>query len=136
MNDEAVTPVAAPVTPKAAPKTKKKNVKKAAPVAKLSKNGRGRSAKDGLRAPQYRILKALSKSNRAMTKPEIAAKSEVDPTKMGEYLGPRDGETKKAQKRYPFPGLFELGMVRESLNEEGAAVRAWVITSKGRKALA
>lgn len=115
--------------PETPPKTGKgKKSEKETPAQRLP----GRAKKTGLRDPQIRLLKALTKAKSPLTKKEAAEAANVDPTKTGEYIGPRDGETAKAAARYPFPGLFELGYVKVEKFETGPAV--CTITAKGRQA--
>lgn len=122
---------------KATPKT----ADRAAPGA-LSKGAHLASKPDekGLRLDQVRVLRALSKSKRALTKPETAEAAGIDPTKTGVYIGPRKGESPRTSERWAFPGLVELGYVRLTLTRpetDGAKGRTAVeITAAGRKALA
>lgn len=109
------TPVA---TPKAKPAKK--------PVAKKPS-----APKKDLRKPQYRILKALSKAGKGMTRAQIAEKAPVDTASCVEYLGSHDAAVRKANDAKHFPSLITLGMVKAEEQEEGAVT--YTITAKGRE---
>lgn len=121
------------VAKKTAPKKAVKKVAKKA-TKKTTAAKAPRAKKEGLRAAQVRILHVLGKAKQPLTKVELAEKAETDPTKMGVFVGPRDGESKTTSERWPFPGLYELGYVKVEQFEEyrGQVV---TITAKGRKAL-
>jgi|SRR6185369_4445548 len=86
--------------------------------------------KAGLRKPQYRILKALSKKS-PMTRSEIAGKAPVDIAACVEYIGSSDTAVRKANDKKHFPSLITLGLVKFA-NDEDATGASYEITAKGR----
>lgn len=146
MTTETTTTEATPATPsrvkktvatKTATKTAKKATKKAtpkkAPVKKASKpSANGEAKEKGVNKPQLRILQALAKINKRISKKELAEKSQVDPTKMGVFVGPRDNESAATSERWPFPGLVELGLVKVDQHEDERG-HYCTITAKGKK---
>lgn len=88
-----------------------------------------------LRKPQIKILHALCKSRRMLSRKQIAAKSGVDPTKIGDYAGPRPfNQSEKAQSRWNFPALVSLGLVYvEQHDVSGKDLMLYSITDKGRR---
>ncbi len=119
------TPVAAPETqaPKKAPR--KKAVKKA-PAAKREK-------KDGLRKPQVRILKALAKSGKPLTRAQIAEKASCDVAGMVEWIGSADPEVRTANDKKHFPSLVSLGLVKQEQHDvDGRDVVVYAVTAKGK----
>lgn len=120
------------------PPAKGKGKGKATPTVKTERAPR--AIKEGLRKPQIEILRALSKAKKPMTRPEIAVASEVDPTKIGDYAGPRPADrTEAAKARYPFPCLCELKYVKAESSrpatDGGRTQNVYTITAAGRIAL-
>lgn len=65
-----------------------------------------------LRKPQAAILACLEASDRWMSRNEIAYQSGVDPTKIGDYAGPRPfTQSEKTKTRWGFPTLIALDLV-------------------------
>jgi len=147
------TPPAAPKTapakkpapkPKAAPSpTPKKPAAKSAPKAKgetkpsekakPSTNGHAKAG--GLRGPQVRVLVALSKSNKPLTRVQIADKAKVDQAALVEYVGSADKARREANDKKHFPSLLSLGLVRaDDAEVDGREVVVYQVTAKGRTA--
>lgn len=142
MTTETTTPVAAPAAAKPAKAPKAKTAKSKKPAAKKAAKGKKptkkaerkpREKKEGLRKVQVAVLRVLAKAGKPMTKKAVAEKAETDPSKMGVYIGPREGESQHTSETWNFPGLYELGFVRIEKHEGEPAVCS--ITAKGRKAL-
>lgn len=135
----AAQPKKAPAK-KAAPKkapAKKSPAKKATKAkAKAERNGAPRAKKDGLRKPQLRILSALKKSSRPMTRTDIAKKAPVDQAACVEYIGSHDPDVRKANDSKHFPSLITLGLVKaEQHDVDGRDTVMYSLTAKGRQAL-
>lgn len=107
-----------------APKTTKK-------AAKPSANGHAK--KTGLRDPQIRILKALSKASGPLNRKALSKKAPVDLAFCTEYIGSVKDDIRKANDKKNFPSLITLGLVRPEVDEEDGIVYA--ITAKGKAAL-
>lgn len=138
----ATTPAVKKVVKKVVPATKKvtkkaaakKVVKKTAKKTAAAVEKAPRARKEGLRKTQVEILRVLSKQKEPITKARVAELAEADPTKMGVFIGPRDGESAKTSATFPFPGLVELGFAKVELREETGRAQVVTITAKGRKA--
>lgn len=115
-------------TPAAAPK----NTTKAPKAGKPETNGHAK--KEGLRAPQVRILAALKKSGKAMTRNQLSEKAPVDLAMCTEYIGSTDADKRKANDAKHFPSLISLGYVKFG-NGEDAGGTVVEITKSGIKAL-
>lgn len=87
-----------------------------------------------LRGPQVRILEALSKSNKPLSRAEIAKKAKTDLAGLTEQIGSSDPARRKANDKKHFPSLLTLGYLKEGQDKETNAV-LYVITASGRKAL-
>lgn len=89
--------------------------------------------KEGLRKPQIRILAALKKATKPLTRAEIAVKAPVDVAMCVEYIGSADPEVRKANDAKHWKSLITLGFVRLMNDEE----RGWIheITASGKAAL-
>lgn len=96
-----------------------------------------RAKKDGLRGPQIRILQTLARNSRPLSRKQIAEKAGVDPTKIGDYAGPRpDSQSFETAEKWPFPDLHTAKLVRvEQHDIDGRDVLCYTITAAGRKAL-
>jgi hypothetical protein len=92
--------------------------------------------KKQLRGPQEEILKALASSSKPLTRLEIAEKSGVDFSKIGDYAGPRPkDQSEETRARWPFPDLYALKMVYiEVIEVGGKQVQVYEITDRGEKA--
>lgn len=112
---------------------KARATKKAKAAAKPSANGHS----DGLRKPQVRILKALSRNTRGLTRAQIAEKAEV-PVAMTDWVGPTDSkEINACDKKYGFKSLLSLGLIKiEQDDVNGKDVFKFFITAKGAKTAA
>ena len=89
-----------------------------------------------LRRPQVRILAALAKDKRAMTRQQLADKASVDYAGCVEYLGSYDPTKRKANDKKHFPSLVSLGHVKaEQHDVDGRVVVVYSITPKGKTAL-
>ncbi len=123
--------------PKAAP-APKKPVSKPAPKAKADAkpptNGHAKAG-GGLRGPQVRVLVALSKSNKPLTRVQIADKAKVDQAALVEYVGSADKARREANDKKHFPSLLSLGLVRaDDAEVDGREVVVYQVTAKGRTA--
>jgi hypothetical protein len=108
---------------------------KAAPKAAAKPAANGATKKEGLRKAQVRILKALLKAGRALTRKELAEKAPVDVAACVEYVGSSDPDRRAANDTKHFPSLVTLGYVRFG-NPEEAGGTCYEITAKGRAAAA
>lgn len=140
--------VSAEVAPKAAKKkaakkapakkAAKKTAKAAKPAKKAAKKAdkAPRARKEGLRNPQVRILKALSKG-KSLTRAEIAEKAPVDVATCVEYIGSHDDAKRIANDKKHFPSLLTLKYVKAEQHDEGGHdVVRYAITAAGKAALA
>ena len=110
---------------------KKAPAKKAAKKA-ASKESAPRSKKDGLRAGQVRILKALSKKD-LMGRVEIAQKAPVDVANCVELIGSHDEDKRAANDVKHYPSLITLGFVKpEQHDVNGKDTILYRITAKGK----
>lgn len=134
------TPAAPAITPsvkKAAKKTAApKATKKAAAPKKAEKNGKPAAKKGGLRKPQVRILRAVLKNPKGLTRSQIAEKAPVDVATCVEYVGSSDPAIRKANDVKHFPSLISLGFVKaEQHDVKGKDVVIYTITEKGKEGL-
>ena len=107
--------------------TKKVPAKKAA-----KKESAPRAKKDGLRAGQVRILKALVKKD-LMGRVEIAQKAPVDVANCVELIGSHDEDKRAANDVKHYPSLITLGFVKpEQHDVEGKDTILYRITAKGK----
>jgi outer membrane biosynthesis protein TonB len=129
------------VAKKAAPKKVAKKAAKAAPkkakaAKKVAGTGAGRPKKDGLRKPQVRILAALNKATRGLTRAEIAAKAEVDLATMTSYIGSDDETIRARLDKIKFPSLLTLKYMKPAAAEkEDTRAGYYTITASGKAAL-
>jgi hypothetical protein len=127
------TPVKKTPTKKS-PKAAKKTTKKKA-AAKQEKKAPAK--KDGLRKPQVRVLKALGKSKKPLSRAAVADKAPVDRACCVEYIGSPDADVRKRNDKKKFPSLVTLGLVKQEQHDiDGKDTIVHSLTSKGRKALA
>lgn len=102
--------------------------KKTAPTSKAAgSNG------SSLRKPQARILLALRKAGKGLTRSQIAEKANVDTAGCVEWVGSADDSIRKANDAKHFPSLVSLGYVKFG-NNDGSAAAVYEITAKGRAA--
>lgn len=121
--------VTAAPAPKAKPAAKKAPAKKAAP-AKAAKAAEKSGPAGGLTKPQVRILAALAKAARPMSRAQIAEKAQVAETWV-------TGFTVRACKANRTPALVEQKLAREvGVEVDGRKERLVEVTAAGRKALA
>ncbi len=117
----------------------KKTAKKAPPktTAKkktTKKTTTKREKKDGLRKPQIRILKALAKTKKPLTRAQIATKAPVDVATCVEYIGSPNLDIRKANDQRKFPSLVSLGFVKQELHDiDGKDKVVHSLTAAGRK---
>jgi hypothetical protein len=109
------------------------------PAAKPSKGSKPAPAKTGkvstgLRKPQIRILEALAKAKKPMSRKEISEKAPVDLAFCTEYVGSHDEDVRKKNDA-KFPCLITLGMVKYAPSGDATGGH-YEITDKGRKAVA
>jgi hypothetical protein len=120
-------------TSKQAPKTATKTApKQAAP--KAAPKAAAKQDK-GLRKPQVRVLEALSKSGKALTRAQISDKAEVDNAMLTDYIGSTDDAKRKVNDTKLMPSLVTLGHVHAVAPEEDGGPSSYSITAAGRKAL-
>lgn len=141
----ASTPAATKAKSNGKPKAAKKTATKKKTPAKKKATGAPRAKKDGLRKPQIRILKTLSKNSKPLTRSEIADKAPVDVATCVEYLGSDDDSVRKANDKKHFPSLVTLGFVKatdgspkkgkDGTFSDNAGPTEYSITATGRKAL-
>lgn len=116
---------------KAKAATKKAPAKKA---AKASTNGAPREKKEGLRKPQIRILHALAKAGKPLTRGQISDKAPVDNACCTEYIGSDDAEVRAANDKRRFPSLLTLGLLKTVPHQDGdKATTAYDLSAKGAK---
>lgn len=115
------------VAKKVASKTSSKKVDKSATLKKEVKKG-------GLRKPQVRILKCLSKANHPLNRAEISEKGSVDLAMLNSYIGSNDEAIRAKNDKIVMPSLLTLKLVQFGPSDDGPS--AYVITAAGRKALA
>lgn len=130
----------ATATPETAPVAKPKKKAKAKPgTPKATQNKAKRAPKEGLRVPQIRILRALEKANKPLTRNAIVEKvTQGDsPTATGYSLGPTNPDLfAKYQKECGYPCLLLLKYVKmHNLDIDGVKETVFEITAAGRKAL-
>lgn len=89
-----------------------------------------------LKTPQLKILKALRNGDQ-LTRAQIAQRAGVDPTKVGDYAGPRPvDQTEKARERWNFPDLYQLGLVTVGMEDiNGRDIQVYRIAAKGKAQL-
>ena len=93
--------------------------------------------KDGLRKPQVRIIKAMAKTSKALTRKEVASKSKVDQASLVEYLGSPDAAKRVANDKKHFKSLISLKFVKqEEYDIDGRNTILYSITAAGKKAAA
>jgi outer membrane biosynthesis protein TonB len=114
---------------------KKAPVKKpaASKKAKATSPKEPRAKKEGLRKPQVRILAALRKANKPLTRSEISEKAPADLAWMNSWIGSND-DSIRAENDKKFPSLLSLKMVKFAAAEDESKT-AYEITAIGRKAL-
>lgn len=112
----------------------KKSAKSAPKKATTSKTPRTR--KEGLRAPQIRILSLLARNKHPLPRVEIAEKAEVDLAYCNSYIGSSKPEIRKKNDKNVCLSLLSAGFVSEQEPEDGERGMRYVITASGKKALA
>jgi hypothetical protein len=128
-------PAVALPKPAAAPKAATKPAAaKPAPKAAAAPAPAKKEAKKGLRQPQVRILAALKKAGKALSRADISQKAPVDPAACVEYIGSNDADVRKANDAKHFPSLISLKLVKFANPDEGAAT-VYEITAAGTQAL-
>lgn len=117
---------------------KKAPTPKATAKPEPSSNGH---KKEGLRAPQVRILQALSKAKSPLTRKQISEKAPCDLAFLTEYMGSQDDEI-RAKNDAKMMSLRSLGYVKVEFNlsspatgSKGREGAAYSITLKGKTAL-
>lgn len=115
----------------AVPKAKKP--RKAATKKPAPSGPANRSVKTGLRKPQVRILKALAKASKPLTRAAIAEKASVDAAGCVEWIGSADEATRKTNDAKHFPSLVTLGLLRQERHDaDGRDVVLYTVTAKGK----
>ena len=125
----------APPLPSPEPKPEPKaEGKEDAPAPKKAFGGK---KKEGLRGPQERILKAMLKAGKGLTRKEIAEQAPVDPAMCTEYLGSLDEAIRTRNDARYFPSLLTLGLIKaEQHDVEGKDTIQYSLTATGKKAAA
>lgn len=113
---------------------------KTAPKAKAAKPAAAKPSTNGdakkLGKPMVRILAALKKAGRPLTRKEIAEAAPVDLAWLTEYLGSHDAAVRAKNDKTKFPSLLTRGYVRiGSPSDDESRVPAYEITAAGKKAL-
>lgn len=87
--------------------------------------------------PQIKILECLAKSPRPLTRSQIAKRTRIDESRIGEYAGPRpitsSGKASRDCSSVPMDSLGYVLVERHDIM--GRDVFTYTITSKGRKCL-
>ncbi len=131
---------------KAADKARKPIIKQektvtAAPAkkapAKATKTVKAEPKKvEGLRKPQIRLLEALKKAGKPLSRAQAAEKAEVDQAACVEYIGSSNPEIRKSNDAKHFPSLISLGLVKHEQHDiDGKDVVVYSITAKGKEKL-
>lgn len=103
------------------------------PATKKTADSNGKAS--GLRAPQVRILKALVKAGKPMTRSQISEKAPVDQAACVEYIGSHNPDVRLANDAKHFPSLVTLGYVKAEMHDvDGRDVVQYTVTAKGAKA--
>jgi hypothetical protein len=112
------------------PKAEKATTKKAKAEKTESKKDNG-----GLRKPQVRILKALNRTSKHLTRAEISEKAPADLAMLNSYIGSHDDATRAKNDKKNFPSLLTLGLIAKALPEdpEKNGHVSYKITAKGAK---
>ena len=88
-----------------------------------------------LRQPQVRILEALAKSKKPLTRKMIVEATGLDTAWMTTWCGPQDATARKASdEKYKLLSLTTRKYIAEQIVEDERGV-AYTITAAGRKAL-
>lgn len=113
---------------------KVKKAKKAKPAAKKTAKKPAKATKpSGIRKPQLRVLTALAKSGRALSRAEISKRGNVDVAMLNSYIGSHDLTIRAKNDKKVMPSLLTLGHVKAERHEDIGVV--YTITASGRKAL-
>ena len=93
-----------------------------------------RAKKEGMRKPQVRILAALKKAGKSLSRAQIAENAPCDRAWLNEWLGAHDEAKRKANDVKFFPSLLTLGFIRYAKpNDDGQPT--YDITAAGKKAV-
>lgn len=133
------SPAKSKASKKSNPSTSKTKGKKTMATATAKKPAAKKAPADngGLRTPQVRILRALAKAGKALSRPQISEKAPVDQAACVEYLGSHDDATRKANDKKHFPSLVTLGLVKHEKHDvDGRDTVVYSITAAGRAKLA
>lgn len=87
----------------------------------------------GLRKPQVKVLAALAKSDKPLSRKEIATTAAVDQSMCTEYLGSSDDAIRAKNDVKVMPSLLTLGHIVVAKSDDGKD--SYSITAAGRKAL-
>lgn len=139
----APTPKKAPApAPKAAPKADPKAAPKGTPAPKADAPKpapaprQGRPKGNGMRMPQLKILAALAKSGKWMSRKEVVEATGADNAWMTEWLGSNDPSKRAANDAKHFPSLVTLAYVSfDTQDRDGRDTTVYKITPEGRAAL-
>ena len=99
-------------------------------MSKTTTKAATKSSKPTLRAAQVRILAALTKADKPMTRAEIAEAAKCDLAGLTEWLGSSDPEKRKANDTKWFPSLLSRKLVTAKDTDGGTG---YTLTAKGRK---
>lgn len=122
----------------AAKKSTKKGAKGKASKSTSGSNGAApRKVKEGLRKPQLRVLEALSKQKKPLSRKGVAKVSSVDEASLSGYIGANDPEIRaKDDAEKGWPCLLTLKLLKiDQMDEEGRSKSFYSITKAGRDAL-
>ena len=108
-------------------KTTKKAPVKKAPVAKKERDP------NALRKPQIRILQALAKSGKPLSRKELADKASVDQAGCVEWVGSVNSDIREANDKKHFPSLVSRKFVRfDNQDINGRDTVVYAITAAGK----
>lgn len=93
-----------------------------------------------VRPQQIKILECLACARGPLTRKEIAARTGLDPSKIGDWAHRPTNQSDETKAKWPFPDLLSLRMVRvqDDLRDVGGRlleVLVYSITDKGREQL-
>ncbi|MGL6095365.1 MAG: hypothetical protein ACRC7O_06150 [Fimbriiglobus sp.] len=90
-------------------------------------------AKPALRAPQIRVLKALAKAGKPLSRKEIAEKAATDLAMLTEYIGSNDSVIRAKNDVNRWPSLLTIKLIKFAPAGDDNGVY-YDLTAAGRKA--
>jgi DNA-binding MarR family transcriptional regulator len=86
----------------------------------------------GLRKPQIKVLQALAKTDKPLSRKELAEQAGVDQAMSTEYLGSNDEANRLKNDAKVMPSLLTLGYIQSATS---SGKLCYTITPSGRKAI-